>query len=320
MTKKQVSFEQAQNGEEYTSVNPSTLPVIKDPLSKDDDRFELIRRIREDTLPLLPSECFIKNEYSGMLATDLFCLNTLLGSMIESKVVDFLNTHRKKWDPNEELNEYHFVRSSETFPDVRLVKGNDDLTPKLGIELKSWFILSKEQEPSFRYTTAAEACDDSDSLCIVPWYLSNAVCGNPVLMKPWVYSAKQAAWEEKQFWEYKKESKLPMTLEARKVDVPKDAKPYMNARSKTNYSVHKDKGNNFGRLARSEIMDDFINEILKTEVLGIPAENWCKFLQIHTDSKKIKNMEQRIKSIVNSPKTDEFVKKVNELKILLETI
>ena len=40
----------------------------------------------------------IENRYSGILATDLFSLNTLLGSMIESKVVQFLNSHRHLWD------------------------------------------------------------------------------------------------------------------------------------------------------------------------------------------------------------------------------
>ena len=34
----------------------------------------------------------IENRYSGILATDLFSLNTLLGSMIESKVVQYSST------------------------------------------------------------------------------------------------------------------------------------------------------------------------------------------------------------------------------------
>lgn len=285
-----------------------------------DGRFDLIERLRNVVFPSLPAECSIENRYSGILATDLFSLNTLLGSMIESKVVQFLNSHRHLWDDGH-WNACHFIRSNESFPDVRLVKTNDVHSVILGIELKSWFILSKEGEPSFRYRTASEACDIGDLLCIIPWYLSDAVCGNPVLATPWVFSAKAAAEATKRYWIYERQTEKPLTLEERKLEVPDGAKPYMeNARDKTNYKTINDGGNNFGRLARTGIMSDFVNETLMTDILGIPANNWRLFLKAHTDSNSLQDIQKKISIIEKIPSSEEFNRLWKALRDYLDAL
>ncbi|SHK20436.1 hypothetical protein [Fibrobacter sp. UWH4] len=316
-----ISLTLAEKGTPFKSIDCSTLPEFKESdyfITTKDPRFTLIERLRSVVFPSLPSECFIENDYSGILATDLFSLNTLLGSMIENKVVLFLNTHRPLWDDGN-WEEYHFIRSNESFPDVRLVAKNGNENPKLGIELKSWFILSKEGEPSFRYATASEACDAGDLLCIIPWYLSNAVCGKPILTNPWVYSAKAASEAMKRYWLFERNTPEPMTLDERGVDTPKSIKPYMlNARDKTNYKPRSDGGKNFGRLARTGIMSQFVEETLKTDILGIPADNWRRFLKAHTDSKSLKAIQKNIASIVKIPKSENFAKIINELRCYIE--
>ncbi len=317
------SFEEANDGKAFTHIDKSSLPVFREEdysIEKRDARYGLIERLRSITFPSLPAECRIDNTYSGILATDLFSLNTLLGSMIESKVVSFLNSHRHLWDEGT-WKDCHFIRSNESFPDVRLVKVTDTKNIVLGIELKSWFILSKEGEPSFRYRTASEACDKGDLLCIVPWYLSDAVCGNPVLSSPWVYSAKAAAEATKRHWVYLRQTDTPLSLTQRGLEVPDGIKPYMeNARDKTNYKPLQDGGNNFGRLARTGIMDEFVNETLQTDILGIPANNWRLFLKAHTDAGALSNIQKKIVQITKIPNSEKFSSIINELKDYIEEL
>lgn len=301
------TLKEVEEGKAFTNIEG--LPTFNESdyaVAKTDYRFDLIERLRNVVFPSLPADCSIENRYSGILATDLFSLNTLLGSMIESKVVLFLNSHRHLWDDGD-WNAYHFIRSNESFPDVRLVKTNDQHSVALGIELKSWFILSKEGEPSFRYRTASEACDTGDLLCIIPWYLSDAVCGNPVLASPWVFSAKAAAEAMKRYWIYERQTEKPLTLHERRLEVPDGVRPYMeNARDKTNYKPFNDGGNNFGRLARTGIMSEFVNETLMTDILGIPANNWRLFLKAHTDSNSLQEIQKKISLVTRIPNSEEF--------------
>lgn len=312
---------EADNGIAFTSIDK--LPVFTEAdyaINAKDKRAKLINTLRTIVFPSLPTECTIDNSYSGILATDLFSLNTLLGSMIENKVVVFLNAHRHFWDDGN-WSEYHFIRSNESFPDVRLVKKNDYHDIILGIELKSWFILSKEGEPSFRYRTASEACDPADLLCIIPWFLNNAVCGHPVLATPWIYSAKAAAEATKRHWIYERKTDKPMTVKERGLEVPSGIRPYMeNARDKTNYKPANDGGNNFGRLARTGIMSDFVNETLLIDILGIPANNWRLFLKAHTDSTSLKDIQKKISSITKIPKSEEFERLMKALRDYLDQL
>ncbi|MBQ8521614.1 MAG: hypothetical protein IJ456_09650, partial [Bacteroides sp.] len=112
-----VTLAEANKGIAFTNIE--SLPVFTETdysVKADDRRATLIATLRNIVFPSLPAECTIENDYSGILATDLFSLNTLLGSMIENKVVTFLNGHRHLWDDGSWI-EYHFIRSNESFPD-----------------------------------------------------------------------------------------------------------------------------------------------------------------------------------------------------------
>ena len=80
-------------------------------------------KLREDvadTLKVLPGHFTTKTFIEGLEAGDLFSLNSMLGGSIEIQVVESLNKLRDLWDPTDHWREYRFVRSSQTFPDVRL--------------------------------------------------------------------------------------------------------------------------------------------------------------------------------------------------------
>src|SRR5437773_216065 len=81
--------------------------------------YELWKRVREAVLAL-PVHFKSETVIEGMLATDIFTLNSALGATIEEQVVAALNGMRAVWDPNKKYQTFGFVRQTQTFPDVLL--------------------------------------------------------------------------------------------------------------------------------------------------------------------------------------------------------
>ncbi len=52
---------------------------------------------------------------------------------------------------------------------------DNGIVPLMGIELKGWYLLSREQAPTYRFTVTREACNPWDLLAVVPWVLSNVL-------------------------------------------------------------------------------------------------------------------------------------------------
>lgn len=166
-------------------------PPEKADLPETYEHHALHKAVRE-TLSALPSRFKSTLNIEGVLATDLHAFNTSLGASIEEQVVAALNELRTWWDPNDDYPNHHFVRSPQRFPDVTLrstIRG-DRTPPLMGIELKGWYILSKEGEPSGRYKVTPAACAPQDLLVIVPWALGNGVSGTPRLFTPYIESAR----------------------------------------------------------------------------------------------------------------------------------
>jgi len=53
---------------------------------------------------------------------------------------------------------------------------------------------------------------------------------------------------------------------------------YPAAKSDINDKPQGDSGNNFGRLARSKLLDNFVHQTLEQRLMGIPAWAWQRFL------------------------------------------
>ncbi len=116
---------------------------------EDREHLDLYNGVRE-AVTSLPAYFRTETHISGIMATDLHTLNTVLGATIEEQVVRTLNLIRNTWDPNGRYALYGFVRQAQTFPDVllRRIAGDEIL---MGIELKGWYLLAKEAEPSLRF-------------------------------------------------------------------------------------------------------------------------------------------------------------------------
>lgn len=219
------------------------------------EHYPLYIRVKEALYSL---QLYFKTEtfIAGVLATDIFTLNATLGATIEEQVINTLNEVRPVWDPEGRYRLYGFVRQSQTFPDVLLRRltpttERDDII--LGIELKGWYLLAKEEEPSFRFQVTPLACNLQDLIVVVPWTLSNVISGSPRIFTPFVESARYAAEYRNYHWQH-----LRRTHSATGIISPQVVTPYPRKADKIIDRPVSDAGGNFGRFARTGIMDEYL--------------------------------------------------------------
>lgn len=264
-----------------TPDQPTPAPPIRPVLEPDSPLTQLRGRVIE-ALSALPGYFTSKTTIEGLAATDLFSLNTVLGATIEVQVVETLNRMRDAWDPDDQWPMHTFERQAQTFPDVRLVsRAGGTANVALGIELKGWYLLAKEKEPSLRYKVTPSACADADLVVVVPWYLSNVLAGTPVTIAPWVESARYAAEFRNYWWEH-----IRQTPSDAAIDLPDAIGPYPTKDQLITDRPHSDGGSNFGRIARiNDLMGTFIADALTTLVAGIPAEDWVQFFRTYSENR-----------------------------------
>lgn len=236
----------------------------------------------------LPSRFSSELVISGVLATDLFAFNASLGATIEEQVIDALNRLRPVWDPDGRYALYSFERQPQTFPDVVLRAASPEVEPQviMGIELKGWYALAKEGEPSFRYTVTPAVCAPQDLLVVVPWALSKVISGSPQVFAPYVIGARQAAEYRNWYWEHARGGDGD-----KRVRLSDVASHYPNKTDPISDHALKDGGKNFGRFARTRVMDDFIKELMEDKLAGIPLWAWQRFLLLFTEGQSEASVE-----------------------------
>lgn len=243
-------------------------------LDPDDPRTKLHENLK-DALFALPHYFTSPINIEGLIATDLFSMNTLLGGAIEEQAVRILNSLRALWDPEGRWASHEFMRFPESFPDVRLVKSANDPGPVIGIELKGWYLLSKEKEPSFRYRACEAATTPYDLIVCVPWALSNVLSGNPVTYEPYIEQAKYAANMRTHYWWHRTGATQNRINTIRHPNT----RPYPQPGSNYVDCPVQDGGGNFGRIARvPDLMKDWIEKTSLTKLAGIEACYWVDFL------------------------------------------
>ena len=192
-----------------------------------------------------------------------------------------LNKLRDLWDPHGNYGVYRFERQSQAFPDVRLV--TDALgyeSPLMGIELKGWYVIAKEAKPTFRYNINADACAPQDLLVVFPWVLSDVIAGSPKLLKPFIGEARHAAYYRNYYWTKMRtaEGGNANIIEAQHVS------PYPASKvDKCSDQAQDDSGDNFGRIARSGLLDAFVAQAGREIVSGIPVKAWVRFFRVFRD-------------------------------------
>lgn len=255
-----------------------------------------------DAIATLPVYFRTETQISGIMATDLHTLNAVLGATIEEQVVRTLNLIRTVWDPDGRYALYSFIRQPQTFPDVRLRKASEDET-LIGLELKGWYLLAKEAEPSLRFQTTAAACAKQDLIVVVPWVLSNVISGSPILFEPFIESARYAAKFRNYHWQY-----LRQTEHDTGIEVPAGVRPYPSKSDQISDKPHYDAGNNFGRLARTGMMDDYMAKLNDVPLCGIKTAFWRQFMKAFQESTSdeqarlaIERLRQRVRQATDLP-------------------
>jgi hypothetical protein len=251
----------------------------------------------------LPSRFKSTLNIEGVLATDLHAFNASLGASIEEQVVAALNDLRKSWDPDENYPTHQFVRSAQRFPDVTLrsmVLG-DPAPPLLGIELKGWYVLSKEGEPSGRYKVTPAACAPQDLIVVVPWALTNALSGTPRLFAPYIESARYVADYRNWWWQHKRDARTARTG----IASPQDATPYPARKADKILDVpESDSSGNFGRIPRLGIMNNYVAKLMQETLLGIPLWAWLEFLKPFAGEAQEEDIRNDILKVVKKMKSE----------------
>lgn len=240
------------------------------------EHIELYRAVTR-ALYALPSLFESELMISGILATDLHTLNSSLGATLEVQVVDGLNRIRRVWDPDEQYALYRFVRQPQTFPDVTLRAASPDVDPAvlMGIELKGWYVLAKEREPTFRFKVTPAVCQAQDLLVVYPWALQNVLSGSPRLFEPFVVSARHAGEYRNWYWEHGRD-----TEDDPGVTLSTATEPYPEKSDRISDAANYDAGGNFGRIARYGIMDEYLATLSVEQLAGIPIQAWQRFLRL----------------------------------------
>jgi len=220
-------------------------------------------------------------------------LNSALGATIEDQVVGALNVNRSVWDPDGAYALFSFVRQPQTFPDVVLRDPGAEPTIIMGIELKGWYLLSKEGEPSFRYTVTPGACAPADLLVVVPWALRNVLSGKPRAFDPYVIPARHAAELRNHHWAHKRKTEGDPGIRPPAGPI----RPYPAKTDQISDVPAYDRGGNFGRYARTGIMDEYLEATLSKAVCGIPGKAWLDFFRIFTESSGEANIRKRIEGL-----------------------
>lgn len=305
------------------AANPtSAIPPEPTPTEPDTswEHYELWKAVKR-AIFTLPSRFESELVISGVLATDLHAFNTSLGATIEEQVVDALNKLRSLWDPEQKYSLYEFERQPQTFPDVVLRSSDPDADPKvlMGIEMKGWYVLAKEKEPSFRFQVTPAVCAPADLIVVVPWALSKVISGSPEVFMPFVMGARHAAEYRNWYWQHKKVSTTDTTINLSAVTTyyPSKADPISDVPAS-------DGGGNFGRLARSGVMDSFIAERFDDKLSGIPMWAWQAFLALFKENKDPdfvpKGLEALAKTVMKDPSAQKRAKIDAKLKELGELL
>ncbi len=239
------------------------------------EHYELFCGVRE-ALYALPGHFKSQTKIEGIQAKDIFTLNTFLGATIEEEVVRTLNELRTVWDPRKKYQTYVFVRQPQMFPDVRLQRRTDGEDILLGIELKGWYVLAKEGEPSFRFKVSPKACNPWDLLVVVPWVLSEVLSGSPRILPVFVDSARYLAEVRNYYWMYERKGR---GMREGRIREARDVRPYPRRGEEITDEAEDDKGGNFGRIARYGTMEEYVKGTMEYKLKGVAVGAWLKFFR-----------------------------------------
>ncbi len=158
---------------------------------------------------------------------------------------------------------------------------------------------------------------------MVPWVLGNVISGSPILFEPFVESARYAAEYRNYYWQHIRETKQDTGIES-----PGGVSPYPTKSDQILDKPNSDGGGNFGRLARTGMMDAYMEKLDDVQLCGIKTVYWRQFLKAFQESSTdaearaaLERLKQRVQKATNipSPKAQSALAIVAELERLLDS-
>jgi len=145
----------------------------------------------------------------------------------------------------------------------------------------------------------------------------------PEEFAPYVVPAKYAAELRNYFWKYKRKSHSDQNI-----DFPQGVFPYPSKSNQILDRPKADAGGNFGRYARTGIMDAYIAKAKQERLCGIPAEYWLHFFKIFVEQRdeliireQIEKLRNKALEVLEKTERNQFnvvINILNELESLLD--
>jgi len=152
--------------------------------------------------------------------------------------------------------------------------------------------------------------------------LSNVISGSPILFEPFIEFAKYAAEYRNYHWQHVRDARGDPGI-----DSSHNVGPYPSKSDQIADRPRDDSGGNFGRLARTGIMDSHKEKLNEIPLCGIKTMFWREFLKAFQESTTdeqarvaIERLRERVQKTADlpSPKSQSALTILAELERLLE--
>jgi hypothetical protein len=122
--------------------------------------------------------------------------------------------------------------------------------------------------------------------------LSNVIAGEPKVFSPYIEVARYAAEYRNYHW-----TELRQTQSDRSIISPAGVRPYPDKSDRIADVPRSDAGGNFGRYARTGLMDNYLAQARNELLCGIKAQHWLRFFKIFQEEKSTELIRGEIEAL-----------------------
>ena len=122
------------------------------------------------------------------------------------------------------------------------------------------------------------------------------------MLFPYIELGKYAAEYRNFRWMTARENSTRSTSIVRPPEVYR--RPYPQSKVEASDKAENDKGNNFGRIARSGLLDDYLLKIKAIDYLGIKVSHWMKFFRVMSENRTSEEIDRQLDGILETIKAE----------------
>jgi hypothetical protein len=156
---------------------------------------------------------------------------------------------------------------------------------------------------------------------VIPWLLSEVISGTPKLLTPYKELARYAAEYRNYYWQ---KSRIENNENPNIHRPPQESRyPYPDSKREASDEAEEDKGGNFGRVARSGIIDSYTVSIKSQDYLGVKIAHWIQFFKAISETStdiQIDKQIQRLKAQIQVESSSSDEEKLEYQAAFLEVV